>query len=774
MTKGMVKVKRKPAYSWSRILLLALLMVAGSSSLFAEERTPGTDVAPGADMDSEAAAGILDPEQWRIRPTSEEIAIDGRLDESTWDSALSIPLRYETDPGENVEPPVETEVLLTYDDKNVYIGVRASDPDPSKIRAHLMDRDSAWDNDFVGVVLDPFNDERRGFEFFANPYGVQMDLFFDGVSGREDSSWDAIWDSAGHISETGYEVEFLIPFSSLRFPSTADIQTWGIDALRFYPREQRHRIASQPMDRDLNCYLCQISKFSGIEGVDPGRNLEIVPTLTSATVDTRNDDTGQLESGDSETEFGLTAKWGITPSLILNATMNPDFSNVEADVAQLNINQQFALFFPEKRPFFLEGADFFRTPFDVVFSRNVADPDWGIKLSGKVGESALAVFAAQDNVTNLLLPGSQGSDATSLDLESNDAAFRYRHDIGDNSSIGFVGTTRSADDYHNYVGGIDGQFRFKESHSVDFQFLNSNTEYPLDVMEEFETPEGSFSDSAYTIGYNYDSRNWDGWFRYNDIGDGFRADMGFEPRVDYTFLVGGLRRTWWPEDRKISRGWFGGDWDITHDQSGQLLERETEFHSGIALPKQSFVEFGGGVRDRFFDGVTFDQAFAWSFLQTRPNGNLTLRMFTRLDADAIDFAHTRPGDQLRVNPEIDYKFGKHLRANIDYDWRRFDVDDGTLFTANLAQSRWMYQFNRRSFLRLITQYTQIDRSVDLYDNEVDAETEVLFNQLLFSYKINPQTVLFVGYSDTRRGTDGASLEQEDRSFFLKLGYAWIS
>ncbi len=737
-------------------------------------RASERDTAASEEVEGVATSVPHNAETWRIGRAAGAIVVDGRIDDAEWADTLTVPLRYETDPGENVAPPVETHVLLAFDNSTVYVAFRADDPSPDKIRAHLMDRDSAWDNDFVGILFDPFNDERRGFEFFANPLGVQMDLFFDGVSGREDSSWDAIWDSAGRITETGFEVEFAIPFSSLRFPSTEDIQTWGIDALRFYPREQRHRIALQPMDRDLNCYLCQVSKMEGIEGIDPGRNLEVVPTLTSSQVDTRDEDTNALQSGASDTDLGLTAKWGITPSLILNAAINPDFSNVEADVAQLNINEQFALFFPEKRPFFLEGADFFRTQFDTVFSRNVANPDWGIKLSGKIGDSALAVFAATDKVTNLLLPRSQGSSATSLDLESEDVAFRYRHDVADNSSIGVVATSRTAEGYHNNIAGIDGRFKFKDSHSVDVQWLSSDTEYPLDVVQEFGTPSGSFSDRAYTVGYNYDSRSWEGYFRYNDVGNGFRADLGFEPRVDFTFLLGGLQRSWWPEDKKISRAWFGGDWDITHDQSGQLLERETEVNGGISLPKQSFVEFGGGVRDRFFDGVTFDQAFYWNFLQTRPNGNLTLRMFSRLDTDAIDFAHTRPGDQLRFNPEIDYKFGKHLRASVDYDWRQFDVQDGTLFAAALTQSKWIYQFNRRSFLRLITQYTQIDRSVELYQDEVDTDTERLFNQLLFSYKVNPQTVLFVGYSETQAATNGSSLEKEDRSLFLKLGYAWVS
>lgn len=747
----------------------ALWAVGASAQAGAVTETEAKGFAAGA-----TATTACEPFTWHIRRAGGEIKVDGRLSDPGWQGALAIPLRFETLPGENVPAKVETQVLLTFNDSYVYIGFRAADPAPDKIRAHLMDRDAAWDNDAVGVVLDPFNDQRRAFEFFANPLGVQMDSFMDDVSGNEDDSWDAIWDSAGSITEQGYEVEFAIPFSSLRFPSQGGVQTWGIDLLRFYPRDQQYRIELQPMDRGVNCYLCQISKLIGIEGANPGRNLEVVPTLTSAQMDTRDAATGTLTSGGNETDLGLSTKWGITPNLILNATLNPDFSNVEADIAQLDINEQFALFFPEKRPFFLEGADLFNTLFDIVFSRNIADPNWGLKLSGKSGKSAVAVFAAADQVTNLLLPGSEGSRTTSLDLDSTDAAVRYRRDLGENSSLGVIGTSRAANDYHNNVAGVDGRFRFRNQHTVDFQWLNSDTEYPLKVTDAFDVPTGGFTDDAYTVGYNYDSRNWNGWFRYNDVGEGFRADMGFEPRVDFTSLLGGGRRTWWPADGKVSRGWFAGEWDVTHDQSGRFIERELELWSGIVLPMQSSVEIGSGFRDRQFNGVDFDQAFYWNYLETQPTGSLKLSMSARLDTQAIDFAHTRPGDQLQLNPRIGYRFGKHLQTSLDYDWRQFDIDEGNLFRGSLAQSRLVYQFNRRSFLRLISQHTTIDRNVELHEAEVAAEVERLFNQLLFSYKVNPQTVLFVGYSDTRDAVDGAPLERQDRSLFLKLGYAWVS
>ena len=428
---------------------------------------------------------------YEVPRTSEEIKIDAVLSEAAWLQAAQVPLKYETRPGENTPAPVETTCLVTYDDSRVYVAFIAYDDNPEEIRARLTDRDRAFNDDFVGVVLDTFNDERRGFEFFVNPLGVQMDLFQDDVTGREDENWDAIWASAGRITEEGYIVEFAIPFQQLRFPHGGGQQIWGFDAIRFYPRSDRVRIAAQPMDRNVSCYLCQISKVQGIRrrlsGAQSGAGTDPHRRPAGRVADFPD---GDLEDGDTESELGLTASWGVTPNLNLGLALNPDFSQVEADVAQLDINTTFTLFFPERRPFFLEGADVFRTPFNAVFTRNVSAPDWGVRLTGKQGKNGIGTFVAQDSVTNLIFPGSTGSDSESFDQGSDAAVLRYRRDFGKASSIGTIFTGRTGSEYENYVAGIDGLYRFRESDSVRFQFLGSQSQYPDEVAEDFDQPTG--------------------------------------------------------------------------------------------------------------------------------------------------------------------------------------------------------------------------------------------------------------------------------------------
>jgi len=704
------------------------------------------------------------------------ITIDGSIEDAEWRGALAVPLLFETRPGENVSPPVETECLIAYDDGHLYVAFRAHDPRPQEIRAHLSDRDSAWDDDFVGIVLDPFNDERRAFEFFVNPLGIQMDSFYDDVGGVESESWDAIWDAAGRITERGYEVELAIPFHQLRFPRTSGQQVWGFDALRFYPRGQRYRIASQPMDRGIDCYLCQVSKMQGFEGASAGRNLEIAPTLTAGRTDEREDfPDGDLDGGSSDAEAGLTVRWGLTPNLTLGATVNPDFSQVEADSAQLDVNTRFALFFEERRPFFLEGEDFFRTPLEAVFTRNVADPEWGLKLTGKEGPNGIGVFAAQDRLTNVIFPGSQGSSSTSLDMATTDSALRYRRDFGRSSAIGALATSRQGDGYSNVVTGLDGKVRLTDADAFQFQLLSSTTEYPDPIAQRFGQPQGSFDDHALLVHFDHEGRDWLGYAYYEEVGEGFRADMGFLPKVGYRQYIGGLTRVWWGGEGDwwtVTRA--HADWDLTEDQSGQMLERELEAWFEFGGPKQSWVWVDAGVRDTFFNGVTFDgQRFFNFFTEIEPNGSVWLSLEGGL-SEAVDFANTQEGDLVELNPELRWNLGQHLRITWDHLYRTLDVEGGRLFEANLSQLRMVYQFNPRTFVRAILQHQKIDRDPSLYDDAsaVKAEDESLFSQLLFSYKLNPQTVLFAGYSDNRVGDQDLPPTLRDRSLFFKLGYAW--
>ena len=255
---------------------------------------------------------------YQVTAASSKIKIDGLLNEEAWQTAAVIPLLYEWTPGDNIEPPVKTECLVTYDQNNFYVAFRCFDPDPGKIRAHLMDRDDTDRlilDDHVSFMVDCFNDERRGFQFRVNPLGVQADANFSELEGYEDFSWDAIWNAAGRIEDWGYAVEVAIPFNQLRFRASNAPQTWGFSAERSWPRGLRHRITSHRRSRSVSCILCQFNKLVGLAGISPGRNIEINPTLTAVRTEAMDPATfpdGSLEKLNQKVDPGVTFKWGVT------------------------------------------------------------------------------------------------------------------------------------------------------------------------------------------------------------------------------------------------------------------------------------------------------------------------------------------------------------------------------------------------------------------------------------------------------------------------------
>ena len=742
-------------------LLLALMALVGVAQ----------QQAVGPEPSSRAAVH-------QVRPVTSEIDIDGALDEPAWRDAAAIEIAYEWFPGDNTKPPVETWAYVTYDRSNLLIGFRAVDPQPERIRAHLMDRDqidTLAQDDHVVVQIDTFNDQRRYFQFQVNPLGVQADARVSEVDRSEDWSWDMIWESRGRITADGYEVEIALPFNQLRFPNARGPQTWGIDVGRSYPRSSRHRLNASGRDWNQSCFVCQFHKVSGLEGLSPGRNLELDPTLTASRTDQLDAfPGGDLQTGDEETEAGLTVRWGITPNLTLTATANPDFSQVEADAAQLDLNERFALFFPEKRPFFLEGVGYFNVLNRVVFTRTLVDPDWGLKLTGKQGRNGLGFFAAEDAVNGLLFPSNQGSRSTLLDESVSSAVLRFRRDVGGSSSFGVLYTGREGGSYHNHVYGFDGFFRPRETDTLIVQYLRSDTRYPEAVAAEFDQPAGAFDDSLWEVRYERDTRTWNWAVDYEEYGPGFRADSGFVPRVDQDKAQAIVRRRFWGEESDwYDRVVLGAYANHIQDQEGRLTDQAWQLFSSYSGPLQSAVDLVATRRKELFGETLYEGLDSLELaVELQPGGSVKLQTYVAL-SDTIDYTDNRPADELFFNPAVEARIGRHVNLDLDHVLQRLEVDGHRLFQANLTQLRVVYNFNPRMFARAILQWLDVDRETALYDEPVEPTIETLFSQLLFSYKLNARTVLFLGYSDNQLGVENVDRVRTDRSFFFKLGYAWI-
>ena len=767
-------------------------------------------------IDKANAFNISNPIE--IPRVADEIIIDGDLSEPQWDTAQKVLINNVTRPYDNTPSPVHTEALLMENGGTFYLAFIAEDPEPSQIRAFLRDRDKAWGDDIVGIKIDTYNDQRTAYRFLVNPLGSQIDGIESEITKRESDSWDGIWESAGRINEQGFVVEIALPLRMLNFTEKSSMQDWGIELMRFYPRDERLRLSNITLDRNNSCELCQLKTAVGFKGAKQGDNFTITPSVVSG-MNEQLDDNDKWQD-EKNTEASLDVRWGITPDLLLNATINPDFSTVETDSAQLNINNNFALFFQEKRPFFLDNADYFDSNYNLVYTRNINAPNYGAKLTGRKGEHSFGLFITDDDSTNILIPGNRASSVATIEGKSKATALRYRYNYSDNITLGWISTLRAADDYQNAVHGFDARFRLSTYDVFKFQSLYSNTEYPTDLYHQFcdsddaedcLTPEQMqcefsnciynekilrtledkpFSGNAFRVGYYHNDSKWDYRVSYDRQNAGFRADLGFISRVDHNRFVIGADRKWYADPGQWwSKVKINSDWDISHNDNNELIEKEFEINAQVEALYGSHIRLGVATRDkvgRRHDGSSLDidgNATLFTENQIRLSASikpiLGLNLHTNFKyGDAIDYSNNRLGLTKEMRTSINWNINKHLELKLKQTFNHLDADNANLFIARLTDFRTTYQFDVKSFLRFSIIYNNTSRNPENYlfsdPDDINRHSKSFSSELLYAYKINPQTVFYLGYSDRHHAQENFSdLEQNQRSMFMKFSYAWM-
>ncbi len=578
--------------------------------------SPQTAKAPG--VAASTVAGItLPPEKAspvRLSKFEKPPVIDGKLDDAVWQNANVLKDFYQIDPGDNTPPLKPTEVLLGYDAKFLYIAFRCFD-EPDKVRATIAKRDNIFSDDYVGFFLDTFNDQRKAFEAFFNPLGIQADGVL--TEGRgEDFSVDWVMESKGLVNQEGYIVEIAIPFKSLRYAVGKD-KLWGAHFFRRIKRNNNELDSWMPFSRSNSSNLAQQGHLSGLEGISTERQLELIPSLTVSqtgrSVRSLNPpigvpDPGRIVNQPVELEPGLTAKFGITPTSTLDLALNPDFAQVEADQIVVTTNQRFPIFFPEKRPFFLEGIDIFQTPILAVHTRTIVDPDIAIKFSGKEGRNTYGIMVASDNGPGNLSLDDRGALNNCFDRRLIDPAIicnnerfvdknayigvlRLKRDIGKgDSTIGLLATTYNFIEKHNQLGGFDGRFRINKQTTFDIQVLGTTSRNFFYNPETDETRYRTGNGFAYTTQYDVSGRNW-GWQLY---GEGFtqdyRADVGFFGRQNTNFNSFYVRYNTDPKPKAkkiISTHYHNFSW-IGYDFQGRIQNWESEFYVEWRLKRNSW------------------------------------------------------------------------------------------------------------------------------------------------------------------------------------------
>ncbi|MFY9560746.1 MAG: DUF5916 domain-containing protein [Terriglobales bacterium] len=738
-------------------------------------------------------------------------------------------LQREPHDGEPVTEP--TEVYLGYDEKNLYAAFVCHD-DPTKIRAHETRREDFEGDDDVEIMLDTFHDRRRAYVFEVNPKGVQFDAIWTEASyaeqtnGNFDVSFDTLWYSRGKITSQGYVAWIAIPFRSLRFPSAQD-QTWGVVLLREIPRENEKafwpRVSINQEGR-----LGQAATAKGLSGVSPGRNIQLIPygLLNSFhSVDDRGpnaacsaslDGCARFQNRDIGGTFGLDGKLILNDSLVLDATANPDFSQVESDAPQVTVNQRYEVYFPEKRPFFIENADYFRTPIDLFFTRRIVNPTGGIRLTGKTGPYSLGILSSDDRAPGLTV---RNTEDTLFKTRDYFTIARVARDIFKQSSIGAIFTDWEypAADSFNRVGGIDARLKFSQNWTGTLQGVLSSTHCDPLSSNYFACSGGHFdgqsdkAGTAYKATLTYTSRHLFSNNTYNDVSPGFITQPGFVNRVDIREYRGDTAYTFRPKNGPIV-SWgpeVFGHW--TWDHTGLRLDTDYISSFNIALKRQTYInispyeEFRERLRPKDFPVLTQNQDFHEHFsgvtVSSSPVSQLTLGGYY-VWGNAVNFV---PGSAAPFNTPYLARYDQAnavatlrpftaLKIDNTYLFSRLRTRDTNvnIFNNHIIRSKWNWQVNRELSLRVILQYratlTQ-NRPGDLtntYPLTFLPTTKNFNADFLITYLLHPGTALYIGYNSNLQNLDPAlgiepnpniggvrrsdRMINDGRLFFVKASY----
>jgi len=658
------------------------------------------------------AQSVVSGEPIHITRATGAIAIDGDLSDEAWQRATRIDTWYETQPGDNVEPKVKNVGYLTYDDRNLYAAFEFEDPNPSAIRAPLTDRDNIGNgyNDYGGILLDSRGTGTTGVFFVVTPRNIQYDSITDDASG-EDSSPDFFWTSATRITPRGWTLEMRIPFSSIRYRHV-DPQTWHILLYRNYPRDFHYQFFSARIPRNGNCLVCRSNLLTGLEHLPSGGHLVVAPFATTTDVAEPTGDLGTpLGAGDIRSRIGVDAKYLPNADNALDLTIKPDFSQVESDTAQIATNQRFALFYPEKRPFFLESSDLFATPLQAVYTRTITAPVAGGRATGKVGGvryTALVVDDAGGGST--VVPGPTDSSFASVDFGSTVFIARAKRNLG----LSFFGVLATDREHHlgegyNRVVGPDFQWRPTGTDAVSGQWLFSDTKTPQrpDLSTEWTGQMLTGHAGLAQWGHNTTHLDWFGMYR--DISRGFRADSGFVPQVGYREVSGSTGWTFRPTN-VLSRVRTFVNVDRQVDPSGGLISRDLQPGVGMDSKLNGFLQFRYiDDRIRTPGGALIGRRQLAYILQFSPSPFLAQIAVNGTLGQDIDFDNSRPGRGPTINLSATLRPSNHVELALVANQQWLDVTDlagqsQRLFTAHVSRLKGTYTFTPRLFTRVIAQY----------------------------------------------------------------------
>jgi hypothetical protein len=702
-----------------------------------------------------------------------EIELNGKLSDTRWSLAQPVQIAFEVSPGENIPASQKTSVRILYNSEYVYFGFDCKDTNSSAIRAHITDRDKIFDDDYVGIILDTYGDYQRAYEFMVNPYGIQADLMR--VGGNEDDSFDTVWKGAAVVSDSGWSAILALPFKSLRFPSVRE-QNWVVLLFRNLPRKSREQVSWTPYDRNNPCFLCQGGMIVGISDVQSTNSIELLPYVAGqqrGALRDESDPSTPFENGKLKGRVGGGIRYSPSPDLSVEAVVNPDFSQVESDATQISVNSTFALNYSEKRPFFLYGADLFQSNTGTLYSRTINNPLGAARVIGKSGAFSFGYLAASDRNTPFIVPGEESSDFVATDLKSFSNVARGRYDFGNETFVGGILTARNTSTAHNYVGGVDWSYRFLENYAFSGELYYSDTKEVNDINFLSSTREfGSTGHDAAFDGEQYggaacllsirrDARDYSVGLQYMDRAPTFQAQSGFVPNNDARILFLQQQYTLYPNNAFLDSWSIEANAGLHFNHDG--TRKEKWFVPGFSAQLKNQINVTVtyfAMNDELFGGVQFDNINRTQIdVSARPSSALTLMFDGAFGRFIRRSGNPEMGTGHNISLTATLRPTSRLQIDLSYSRARLSsVASGVLFyDGHISRVMGIYQFTPEIFLRVIGQYDQFNKAIDLYP--------------LLSYKLNPFTIFYAGSTlDLADFGSPFGVRQTARQYFLKLQY----
>jgi hypothetical protein len=729
------------------------------------------------------------------------ITVDGVLDEPAWSEAVVLTGFSTYQPVDGRPSPDSTEILLWYSREALHVGVRAFEPHGA-VRATLADRDKIRGDDFVELHFDTFMERKRAFVFMVNPLGVQADgMKSEGggwvpggpFPGETDLNPDFQWDSKGRITEWGYEVEIRIPFSTFRYPERGP-WSWGFNAVRFI-QHSGYETTWSGARRASASFIAQSGTMHGLADISRGRVLELNPEARSHSRGASMDEQWRYQT---KHEIGGNVRWGVTSNFTLNGTVKPDFSQIEADETQIAQDPRFALFYPEKRPFFVDAIEQFSTPNSLVYTRRIIQPVGAAKLTGRLGRNDLAVLSALDE-DNHTTPGTSRALFNIL---------RVRRDIGGQSTAGLIATDREEGSSFNRLVGADARIVFGRIYYAQLQAVASST------RDEGATRNGPLFEAV----LDRTGRHWGFNYRFTAVSEEFEARSGFVPRTGFVNPFFMNRLSWYGPTGTLIENWTAyirteGFWLYDDFFGGRsVLESRFSINNNVRLRGGWTV-----TATPSFGGIAFDpRAYASQVVvgdgdpptvdpfvvNERQRAALmavgiSTPQFQRFSASGsvsagrdIDFVETRAARRTDAEARLTWRPTDRARIQGSYRSSRLArISDGGLAAeARIPRLSAEYQVARPVFFRFVGQYESIARGEardwrtgNRLGQGSDGPVGILHgwqaNSLradwLFSYRPNPGTVFFVGYGSSLMEADPLAfrgLRRVGDGFFVKGSY----